>query len=317
MKFRTEIEIKESENKIEINDKIFSIGSCFATEMANLLEEGQLQSFNNPFGTIFNPHSIDEGIDLLHRNKMYYEDDLVEFKGTYMSLDHHTSFDSQSIETTLEKINSKIKEGRNFLKNTNWVIITYGSSFVYEFIPKQKKVANCHKIPQKFFKKHLLSRDEINNAIRKTIMKLKDLGNSDLQILFTVSPVRHTKDGIIENQRSKSQLISCIHEVLETVDNCHYLPIYEIMMDDLRDYRFYKEDMIHPNNQAIQYIFEKFSKAYFSEETEHFLQENFSIQKALQHRPVNPNGTEYLKFKQKIQEKIANQQSKVNHRIFK
>lgn len=317
MKFRTEVNLQESENKIQINDKIFSIGSCFATEIANLLKEGQLQTCNNPFGTIFNPHSIDEGIEILHGGKNYHEDDLVEFKNMYMSLEHHTSFDSDSIESTLKKINDKIYEGKTFLRNVNWVIITYGTSYVYEFLPKQKKVANCHKIPQKFFKKHLLTRDEINNSIRKTIMKLKDMGNSNLQILFTVSPVRHTKDGIIENQRSKSQLISCIHEVIETVDNCHYLPIYEIMMDDLRDYRFYKEDMIHPSNQAIQYIFEKFGKAYFSTETQTFIQENFNIQKAIQHRPMNPDGMEYLNFKQKIKEKISIQQSKVKHSIFK
>ncbi|PIE50941.1 MAG: hypothetical protein CSA38_00690 [Flavobacteriales bacterium] len=317
MKFRTEVDIQEAEKKIQLEDKIFSIGSCFATEISSLLSKGQLQTCHNPLGTIFNPYSIDKGIEILHQNKKYEEKDLVEYRDTYLSLEHHTSFNSGNISETLTKINAAMTQGNEFLTSANWVVITYGSSFVYEFLPKNKKVANCHKIPQKFFEKHLLSRDEINNLMRKSIMKIKDMASDGVQILFTVSPVRHTKDGIMENQRSKAQLISCIHEVIATIENCHYLPIYEIMMDDLRDYRFYKKDMIHPNEQAIEYIFEKFGKAYFPNEVAEFLQENFKIQKALEHRPQNSKSTEYLKFKAKLAEKIKTQQSKVQFPIFK
>lgn len=315
MKLRTEVDIQPSEKKINLNDKIFSIGSCFATEISDLLSKGQIQTCHNPFGTIFNPYSIDKGIEILHQGKTYTEEDLVAFRNKYLSLEHHTSFDTNAIHTTLEQINTQISKGRDFLQNANWVIITYGSSFVYEFLPKQKKVANCHKIPQKYFEKKLLSRDEINNLIRKTVMKIKDMANKNVEILFTVSPVRHTKDGIIENQRSKSQLISCIHEVISNLENCHYLPIYELMIDDLRDYRFYKEDMLHPSSQAVRYIFEKFGKAYFSKETEDFLQENFKIQKALQHRPSDTESIDYLKFKQKLKERIEIQQKKVKHQL--
>lgn len=316
MKFRTEVDIKESENKIEVEDKIFSIGSCFASEMSDLFQQGQLQAVNNPFGTVFNPFSINNAIKRLHDSDFYIEEDLITFNEEYISLDHHTSFDTRYIHQTLDKINSKIEEGNLFLQDANWVIITYGTSFIYEFQPKKKLVANCHKIPQKFFEKRLLTHQEITDSIYNTILSLKDICKENVQILFTVSPVRHTKDGMVENQLSKSKLITAIHESVSVFENCHYLPIYEILMDDLRDYRFYKEDMIHPNTQAIQYIFDKFGAAYFSENTREFIKENFKINKALQHRTEDEKDPKYLDFKEKLKQKIDNQQKKVKHKIF-
>ncbi|WP_415326156.1 GSCFA domain-containing protein [Chryseobacterium sp. MMS23-Vi53] len=316
MKFRTEVEIKESKKKIEVEDKIFSIGSCFASEMSDLFLQGQLQTINNPFGTIFNPFSIDNAIKRLHDAGFYEEEELITFNDEFISLDHHTSFDTRYIHQTLQKINTKIEEGNSFLQNANWIIITYGSSFIYEFIPKQKLVANCHKIPQKFFKKRLLTFQEITESIYNTILNLKDICVDDVQILFTVSPVRHTKDGMVENQLSKSKLIIAIHEMIDGLDYCHYLPIYEILMDDLRDYRFYKEDMIHPNNQAVNYIFDKFGEAYFSNETKDFIKENFKINKALEHRTNDEKDPKYIEFKEKLNQRIEIQRQKVKHKIF-
>jgi len=316
MKFRTEVEIKESKKKIEVEDKIFSIGSCFASEMSDLFQQGQLQAINNPFGTIFNPFSIHNAIKRLHDAGFYQEEELITFNDEFISLDHHTSFDTRYIHQTLDKINTKIEEGNSFLQDSNWIIITYGSSFIYEFIPKQKLVANCHKIPQKFFEKRLLSHQELTDSIYNTILNLTDICKEDVQVLFTVSPVRHTKDGMIENQLSKSKLITAIHEVIPQFENCYYLPIYEIVMDDLRDYRFYKEDMIHPNNQAVNYIFEKFGSAYFSEQTKDFIKENFKINKALEHRTDDEKDPKYIEFKEKLNQRIEIQQQKVKHSIF-
>lgn len=316
MKFRTEVDIHKSEYKIEIEDKIFSIGSCFASEMSDLFKQGQLQTVNNPFGTIFNPFSINNSIQRLHDSEFYTEEDLITFNDEYISLDHHTGFDTRYIHQTLERINAKIVEGNQFLQETNWVIITYGTSFIYEFIPKKKLVANCHKIPQKYFEKRLLTQQEITDSIYNTILNLKDICRDDAQILFTVSPVRHTKDGMVENQLSKSKLITAIHEVISGLENCHYLPIYEMVMDDLRDYRFYKEDMIHPNSQAINYIFEKFGKAYFSENTQDFIKENFKINKALEHKTEDPKDPKYIEFKEKLNHRIEAQRKKVKHKIF-
>jgi hypothetical protein len=316
MKFRTEVDIQSSQQKIEIENKIFSIGSCFASEMSDLFQKGQLQTVNNPFGTIFNPFSINNSVKRLHDSEFYYEDDLIAYHDEFISLDHHTSFDTRYVHQTLEKINSKIEEGNRFLQESNWVIITYGTSFIYEFEPKKKLVANCHKIPQKFFEKRLLTHQELTDSIYDTIINLHDICPENVQILFTVSPVRHTKDGMIENQLSKSKLITAIHEVSSQFENCHYLPVYEILMDDLRDYRFYKEDLIHPNSQAVNYIFEKFGEAYFSSETKDFIKENFKINRALEHRTDDEKDPKFIDFKEKLDQRIEVQRQKVKHKIF-
>ena len=316
MKFRTEVEIPNSHSKIEVDDQIFSIGSCFSTEMAELLKNGQLQTFNNPFGTLFNPFSIHNAVKKLHDAQFYEEGDLISFSEEVISLDHHSSFNTRFVHQTLEKINTKIESGNQFLRNTNWILITYGSSYIYEFLPKKKLVANCHKIPAKYFEKRLLTNLELTDSIYETIVNLKDIAKSEVQILFTVSPVRHTKDGMVENNLSKSKLITALHEILPQFENCHYLPIYEILVDDLRDYRFYKEDLIHPNNQAIKYIWEKFGNAYFSDETMDFIEENLKIAKSLDHKTHDEKNPKYLEFLEKLKLKIEVQQSKVKHKIF-
>ncbi|WP_312823486.1 GSCFA domain-containing protein [Epilithonimonas sp.] len=316
MKFRTEVDINVSEKKIEIEDCVFSIGSCFATEMHEKFSEGQIQSLNNPFGTIFNPYSINNAIQQIYDAKEYQENDLILANENYISLDHHSSFDSRFSHKSLENINKNIEEANQFLQNTGFVIITFGTSYIYEFLPKNKLVANCHKLPQKFFAKRFLSHQELIGSINKTIDFLKDICKNDVQILFTVSPVRHTKDGIIENQLSKSKLITAIHESILGKENCHYLPVYEILMDDLRDYRFYKDDLIHPNSQAVQYIWEKFGNAYFSDETKVFINENNKIITALNHKTEDDKNPKYQEFLDKINQRIVEQQKKVKHKIF-
>lgn len=316
MKFRTEVKIPESEQKIEIEDQIFSIGSCFSTEISELLKTGQIKSLNNPFGTIFNPHSINQALKKLHEAQHYDEEDLISFNEQVISLDHHTSFDTRFVHQTLEKINSKIEEGNRFLQDSNWILITYGTSFIYEFLPKNKLVANCHKIPAKYFEKRLLTHLELTDSIYETVINIKDIAKENVQILFTVSPVRHTKDGMIENNLSKAKLITSLHEILPQFENCHYLPIYEIMMDDLRDYRFYGEDLIHPNSQAVNYIWEQFGNAYFSDETMDFIEENFKIGKSIDHKPSDEQDPKHLIFLENLKVKIANQQAKVKHQIF-
>lgn len=316
MKFRTEVHIPDSEKKIDVEDCIFSIGSCFATEMSSLLANAQLKTLNNPFGTVFNPYSIHTAVQRLHDSAFYEEEDLIKYSDEVISLDHHSSFTSRFPHLTLEKINLEIERGNQFLQESNWVIITYGTSYIYNFLPKNKLVANCHKIPGKFFEKRLLTHSEITNSIQKTISLLNDICKDDVQILFTVSPVRHTKDGIVENSHSKAKLLTALHEVLPNFENAHYLPVYELMMDDLRDYRFYKEDLIHPSNQAVQYIWEKFGSAYFSEKTMDFVEENFKISQALSHRSSDENNPKYLEFRESLKSKIQAQQAKVKHKIF-
>lgn len=316
MKFRTEIDFPISDKKIEIQDQIFSIGSCFATEIAALIEEGQLQNLNNPFGTLFNPFSINNALKKIHDASFYSEEDLIKFNDYYISLDHHSSFNTRFLHQTLDVINHQIQQSNEFLRSANFVIITYGTSFIYEFLPKKKLVANCHKIPSKYFEKRYLSHLELCDSIAESISFLKDICPENAQILFSISPVRHTKDGIVENQLSKSKLITALHEVISCTENTTYLPVYEMMMDDLRDYRFYKEDLIHPTKQAVEYIWEKFGNAYFSEETKNFISENLKIKMALDHKTNDVKNPKYLEFQDKLKLKVAAQQSKVNHKIF-
>lgn len=317
MKFRTEVEIPLSEQKIGTDDRLFSIGSCFASELSSLLSEGQLQTLNNPFGTLFNPFSINQALKKLHSSEFYTEDDLIKYNDEIISLDHHSSFNSRFLHQTLEKINKNIEVGNQFLQTTKWVIITYGSSFIYEFLPKNKLVANCHKIPAKHFEKRLLSQNEISESISETIKLLKDICLSDMRILFTVSPVRHTRDGMTENLHSKSKIITALHEVIPQFENCYYLPVYEILMDDLRDYRFYKDDLIHPNSQAIRYIWEKFMTAYFADETRDFVDENLRIIKALAHKSADEQSPKHQEFSASVQARILAQRAKVKHQIFR
>ncbi|QFG53929.1 GSCFA domain-containing protein [Chryseobacterium sp.] len=316
MKFRTEVNIKDSTVKIEPEDRIFAIGSCFSEEISALLATGQLQTLSNPFGTIFNPYSIKTAVQRLHDSAFYDQEDLVAYDDQVISLDHHTKFNSRYAHQTLELINHGIEEANLFLQNTKWVIITYGTSFVYEFLPKNKLVANCHKIPGKFFKKRLLTNLELADAMYETVTHLKDICPEGVQILFTVSPVRHTRDGMEENTLSKAKLITAVHEVTEQFDDCHYLPAYEILMDDLRDYRFYKDDLIHPSNRAVQYIWEKFGSAYFSDQTMDFVEENFRISRALAHRPSDETDPRYQDFLENLKGRIALQQTVVKHTVF-
>ena len=316
MKFRTEVEIPISEKKIQISDSLFSIGSCFATEISVKLSDSQFQTLNNPFGTLFNPWAVKNSIQEIFENKIYTEEDLDFHQGEYLSFNHHTSFNSENQKDTLRKINEKINLAHEFLKRSNWVIITYGTAFVYEHLAQNIFVANCHKIPQTNFNKRLLTHEELVNSITETCHILKKISPKEAQILFTLSPVRHTKDGFSENNLSKAKLLCAIHEVVDQHENCHYIPVYEIVMDDLRDYRFYKEDLIHPSEQAVQYIWEKFKKAYFSDEADRFSNENLKIKQALEHRPKDKNSPKYQSFLKQIQEKIIQQQGKVEHKIF-
>ena len=316
MLFRTEIHLAESEQKIQAEDRIFSIGSCFASEMTSIFALGQLQTLSNPFGTIFHPVAINNAIKRIYDGSDYTEEDFIFSGEKYISLDHHSSFDNRYLHKALTQINTSLAEAREFLRESKWIIITYGTSWVYEFIEKQKIVANCHKIPQKHFTKRLLSHLEVADAMAESVNMLRDITPKDAKILFTISPVRHIKDGLVENQRSKSLLINAVHEIVDVSEQCEYLPIYEILMDDLRDYRFYKEDLIHPNGQAIHYIWEKFSAAYLAKETDEFIKENRKINQALAHKPFDEKSEEYKLFHDKIKERIAKQQEKVRHKIF-
>ena len=293
--FRTEVPIPEFPFHIGHSDHITLLGSCFSEEMGILLDENKFQTNRNPFGIVFNPFSIMNALERMLNGRPYVKEELLPSGDLWASLDHHSSFDHEDPDATLDRINTALRTGTERLRASSVLFITLGSAWVYDHNASGRTVANCHRIPGNAFTKRLLTQQEVHLILRHIPSFLASKG-LDLKIIFTVSPVRHWKDGAIENQRSKAQLLSAVHQVVEEFDQCFYFSAYEIMMDDLRDYRFYGSDMLHPNPQAIAYIWERFQLAFFNDETRIICQELKGVIQAASHRPVDPESNSFQRF---------------------
>ena len=288
--FRTEFHPKPSSFQIGFGNQLLTVGSCFSENIGQRLQQNKFGVLANPFGTIYNPVSIFKLLDVNAPDTSKF----VEVGGQWYHLDFHSQFtgrDQKTLETVLEL---KLKEVSEYLTQVQTVFITLGTAYVYEWLESGEVVANCHKIPQKQFRKRMLSIEEMKESFEKLKMNLTKV-KPGLQFVFTVSPVRHIKDGIAENQLSKSLLRTLCHE-LSQHNQVSYFPAYEIMMDDLRDYRFYKSDMIHPSEMAEDYIWNKFQITYMSDQTRKVLNEWGKIQAALSHRSFNPESANHQKF---------------------
>ncbi|MDH5365592.1 MAG: GSCFA domain-containing protein [Cyclobacteriaceae bacterium] len=306
--FRTELHIAPSPQKISLKDPIFLIGSCFSTNIGSLLERYKFNSLANPFGTIFNPISINKLL-ITALNKSYLsENGYGKNQDIHFHYDLHSQFSSLQKEALVEKGNHTLEVANHHLKTTKWLIITWGSAIIYEHKNIGEVVANCHKVPAKNFNKRLLSTEEIVLDFEKLMTILPD----DINILLTVSPVRHIKETIELNSASKSILRIATHTLTEKFNNIQYFPSYELMMDDLRDYRFYKSDMLHPSEEAIQYIWQKFSGTYFDDTSMDFIKEWDSVLKALNHKPFNVHSDEHQKFLKKIISKLNSLSYNIN-----
>ncbi|KQO33855.1 GSCFA domain-containing protein [Flavobacterium sp. Leaf82] len=319
MQFRTQIPISKTNNPIDYNSKIISIGSCFAENMAEKFDYFKFQNETNPFGIIFNPISIEKIISRVIKQEFYTEKDVFFYNERWHSYEVHSDLSNSDREELLETLNKAISETYKNLKEATHIIITYGTSWIYRNLESDKIVANCHKVPQKQFSKELLPVDTIQKSIQNMIDLIQVL-NPDINFIFTVSPVRHIKDGFAENQLSKSHLFSAVHFNLKSIPRLgenntklEYFPSYEIMMDELRDYRFYNEDMLHPNQVAIDYIWHKFSENYIAENSFLTMQEISEIQKSLRHRSFNPDSEQHQKFLAKLQQKISRIEDKWGH----
>ncbi len=316
MQFRTQIPISKTDNPIDYNSKVISLGSCFAENMAEKFDYFKFQNSTNPFGIIFNPVSIEKIMSRIVKEEFYTEKDVFFYNERWHSYEVHSDLSNSDRQELLETLNKAISETYKYLKEATQIIITYGTSWIYRNIESDEIVANCHKVPQKQFSKELLPVEVIQKSIQNTIDLIQVL-NPNINFIFTVSPVRHIKDGFAENQLSKSHLFAAVHEVLKTHNSQlithNYFPSYEIMMDELRDYRFYAEDMLHPNQVAIDYIWHKFSENYISEESISTMQEVSEIQKSLRHRSFNPESEQHQKFLAKLQQKISAIQEKWTH----
>ena len=310
MKLQTQIPIKkEGKNPISYQSKIVLLGSCFSENIGNKLDYFKFQSTQNPFGILFHPKAIEKLVTNAISEKIYTEKDLIFQNERWHCLDAHSSLSSPDKNELLSSLNATINSTKKELTAASHLIITLGTSWIYRFLKTDAIVANCHKIPQKEFLKELLTVDEITKSLETIISHIKSI-NKNITILFTVSPVRHLKDGFVENMQSKSHLISGIHKVVNSKNNIQYFPSYEILMDELRDYRFYAEDMIHPNKTAINYIWEKFITTWFSEDSKNTMQEVESIQKGISHRPFNENSKIHQQFLKNLEVKKAGLKAK-------
>ena len=304
MYFRTEITTKKEHDLINHTSDIILIGSCFSDNIGNKLDCFKFKTLVNPYGVIFNPIAIENAITQGINSYLYTKEDLYFYNDIWFSFHHHTKFSNNNPEKILDTINSSLSSFRLRLKKASHVIVTLGTAWVYRFLETDNIVANCHKMPQKKFVKELLTVDEIIESLEASIALLKSF-NNDVMLIFTVSPIRHLKDGFIENQQSKSHLIAAVHSVIDARKKISYFPSYEIMIDDLRDYRFYTDDMLHPNTTAINYIWDKFTATWMSDSTIKIMSEIDIIQKSLAHKPFNPTSKKHQDFLKKIEIDIA------------
>ncbi len=299
MSFFTEIQIPEFPWKMDYSKSMMFLGSCFSENIGQKLTDMKFKVDMNPFGILYNPESIANSLKILLEKQIFTENDLFNDQGLWNSFSHHSRFSDVDREVALEKINSRIATSSDFLKEADFLAITFGTAGVYEFKETGQIVSNCHKIPAAKFKRFRLGVHEITDTYRELLGQLWKV-NPKLKILFTVSPIRHWKDGAVENQLSKATLLLAIDRLITGFgsSNCGYFPSYELMMDELRDYRFYAEDMLHISPVATGYIFDRFSNVLISKESAQVSKSVLKIRKAFEHRPVNTTSVEYKKFLQ-------------------
>ncbi|WP_304199435.1 GSCFA domain-containing protein [Flavobacterium alvei] len=304
MQFRTKIPIPQADFKIDYNSKILSLGSCFAVNMAEKFDYFKFENTCNPVGILFHPLAIEKLIDFAVSGKQFCAEDVFFHNERWHCFDVHSDCSHSNKKELIANLNAIIHSTFQKLQVASHIIITYGTSWVYRNVETNSIVANCHKLPQKQFVKEILSVETIENSMQNTLDLIQKI-NPKATIIFTVSPVRHLKDGFIENQQSKAHLITAIHTAInQQLSTNNYFPSYEIMMDELRDYRFYAEDMIHPSQVAIDYIWQRFSETFISDESHSIMKEIETIQKGLQHRPFNPNSESHQQFLSKLQDKM-------------
>lgn len=293
--FRTKIEQKTSDIQLNHNQSIISIGSCFSDNIGERLKAHKFKISINPYGTVFNPLSIFKLLECAISGEHLSETSLLKRDGQYLSYDLHSDFKATTAKALQHQFHQINQQTKKDLQKCSLLVITFGTSWIYEKKRGKDLVSNCHKVPQKEFDKRLLNLDEILSSFFELETKLEEI-NPELNILLTVSPIRHTRSGIVNNSKSKSNLILACHYIQKMAKNVHYYPSYEIMLDDLRDYRFYEKDMVHPNELAIDYIWDHFSDTFFNSKTKKLNTQIEKAQRSVAHRAFNPNSAQHQKF---------------------
>lgn len=303
MEFRRELQVRPFSEKISIRDRIMLVGSCFTDKLGNKLAHHRFATMQNPNGILFNPVSIANAVSSYVANKQYKTDDIFFKDEWWTSWEHHSIFSHADPGQLLGMINRSQEEAHAFLKQANWLILTLGSAWVYQ-LDNGNVVANCHKVPTDKFRKSLLPVEDVLSVLDNMLHRLF-IFNPSLRIIFTISPVRHLRDGFVENNRSKAVLIQAVHHLVDKFDKLHYFPAYELIIDDLRDYRFYAEDMVHPNYLATDYVWQKFTEACIDDNALRFMKEIAPVNAAIAHKPFFPDSNAHRQFRKKMYDRVT------------
>ncbi|HYQ57646.1 MAG TPA: GSCFA domain-containing protein [Draconibacterium sp.] len=303
-KFQTIVDVPQFSWKTGYKKLNLLMGSCFTEHIGSKLDELKYPVDINPFGILYNPLSVANGIQILLKERLFTAEDLVQHNGLWHSFSHHGRFSYSNQQKILDEINTRIHHSSAFLKQADFLFVTFGTAWIYRYKSTDKLVSNCHKIPASEFVRERLSVQQIVEVYHQLLTEIFRL-NPAIKVVFTVSPIRHWKDGAVENQRSKAALILAIDELIRKfgTEQCGYFPSYEIVMDELRDYRFYAEDMLHVSDVAINHIWERFQEALIDAGSTELSKEVLKIRNAIKHRPINKNSMEYYKFLQNFLQK--------------
>ncbi len=294
MEFRLTFPIPLFEDKISYRNKILLAGSCFAENIGELMNDAKLNCFVNPNGIVYNPISIANHLQRVFKGNEYKEDELFNYNELWGSWQHHGEYSNTDRGKTLARINKDFNKVESYINEGDWLIITFGSAYVYRLKTSNEIVANCHKYPNTEFTKELLTADEIVSTWQNLISQIKQQ-NPKLKVILTVSPVRYVRDGLVNNNLSKAILLQAVHELCK-LDAINYFPAYELVLDDLRDYRFFAQDLVHPNSQAIHYVWEKFVDTLFSDETKVVYSKVKPLVAASKHRILHTGTEAHKKF---------------------
>jgi hypothetical protein len=310
MKLMLDVDIKSPLKKITYADKIFLIGSCFTEHIGRKLEDLKFSMIQNPNGILFDPVSVSKSLNSYVDLKKYKQADLFYLNELWQSWNHHSVFSGMDAGSVLLTVNLSQQKAHDDLKKATWLIITLGSSFSYQLADDDQPVANCHRAPGQWFNKHMLSTEETVTVLEESVQKLVDF-NPALQIIFTVSPVRHIRDGVVENNRSKARLIEAVHQLVAKYTHIHYFPAYELVIDVLRDYRFYDIDLVHPNYAATEFVFERFEQSFIDPDTRSYMDDIKKIANGYKHKPFQPQTQSHLSFLKSSFEKVRHLQEKL------
>lgn len=303
MNFRLECELRRWKETIRHTEALLLVGSCFTEQMGAKLDHYKFSTLQNPNGILFNPVSIARSVSRYISGEPYVAEDLFVHQDIWGSWDHHTRYSAVSRQDCLAGINASLAKAHGFLSRSDWMIVTLGSSFVYR-LSDGRVVANCHKVPASSFTRELLDAGQVIACLSAMIEELRAFRPA-LRILFTISPVRHVRDGFVENNRSKAHLITAVHHLVSAYSGVHYFPAYELIIDELRDYRFFAEDMVHPNYQATQYVWERFCETCLQEDVQKIMEELSEVLAARSHRSLHPESEVHRRFLAKYLDKAV------------